>query len=181
MDLSSNKVRPTAPNQMPWIVITCGNKKNDPHGPSYVAEFFDARFPKSGSTLPRTDMPIEEGMPFTWDNYRLDTGIFQLLAPQKAGDDPIAAREHKSALRNFDTPKGFSIQCPQPVAYESRNGITTAQCKDQTFIKRQDWNEFGKVLLGNKVLVEGAAPFFISWESFMSRIHGIQAQRNTNQ
>ncbi len=179
MDLNSSQVRPTAPNQMPWIVITCGNKESDPHGLSYVAEFFDARFSSAGSAMPRTDMPIVESMPFTWDNYRLDIGKFQLLAPQKAGDDPVAAREHKSALRNLDNPEGFSIQCTQPVLYENRTGITTSQCKDRTFIKRQDWNEFGAVLLENKVLVEGAAPFFISWENFMSKIHGLQAQRNS--
>jgi hypothetical protein len=180
MASKSSQIRPTEPNQMPWIVITCGNKENDPHGLSWVAEFFDSRFPSAGYAYPRNDMPQIATQDFSWDCYRQDIGKVQLLPPLKPGDDPVSAREHKSALRNWDTPDGFYIECRQPVMTEKLYGISTSQCKKRTHIRREDWNEFGKVLLESKTLVEGAKPYLISWSFLMRQIHAIQGRNKTN-
>lgn len=180
--VSSNltKVRPTLPEQMPWIVITCGSKDNDPHGLSWVAEFYDARFPDAGHSYPRNDMPINSEGDFTWDCYRMDIGKTQTLAPKRPGDDPVSAREHKSALRTWDSPDGFYMECNHNILYESRQGLRQRPCKKRTLVKREDWNEFGRRLIEHGVIKLGASPYFISWEFLMTSLHAIQTQRIKN-
>lgn len=178
MASKSGPVRPTEPNQMPWLVITCGSKENEPHGLIYVAEFFDSRFANSGSALPRTDMPVDASGPFLWDYYRLDMGRPQTLAADSRGGDPIATREHKSAQLNWDKPEGFTLECRQRVLKESRNGFREVQCKERTNVSREDWNEFGHILLKSKALVEGSTPFHISWAFLFEQITAIRTRRN---
>jgi hypothetical protein len=173
--------RPTESNQMPWIVITCGNKDNEPHGRIVVAEFFDSRFPNAGHALPRTDMHANESDEFKWDFYRLDMGKPILIPPKKPGEDPIAAREHKSALKNWDKPDGFYIQCPKRIAKEGWAGIALKPCKKRTLIRREDWTEFGMRLIESGVLVEGGSPYFLAWDELMPIITSIQNARNRNQ
>jgi hypothetical protein len=144
----------------------------------YVAEFFDSRFATSGSALPRTDMPVDTSGPFLWDYYRLDMGKTQILPPDKQSGDPIATREHKSAQLNWDKPDGFSLECPQRIIQESSNGFREVQCKEKTIVSREDWNEFGQILLKSKTLIEGSNPIFIPWAFLFEQITALKTKRN---
>lgn len=178
MASKSGQVRPTEPNQMPWIVITCGSTDNEPHGRIVIAEFFDSRFANSGSALPRTDMPVDASGAFLWDYYRLDMGKPQILPADSQGGDPIATREHKSAQLNWDKPEGFTLECPQRIIQESSNGFREIQCKEKTSVSREDWNEFGQIWLNSRTLIEGSDPIFVPWTFLFEQITAIKTKRN---
>jgi hypothetical protein len=165
--------------QMPWIVITHGNKQNDPHGRVVVAEFFDSRFDNSGRAMPRLDMTEKsEKGEFTWDCYRLDIAPTNLVAPRKGEADTRSATGNKSGERIFDTPDGFSLECRGLIPKETKNGIEAKACRPRTVVTREDWNEVGEFLMEQKLIVPGQDSYELQWAYLFDLITLIRTRRN---
>jgi hypothetical protein len=171
--------RRVEPNQMPWIVITHGNKQNDPHGRTIIAEFFDSRFDNSGQARPRVDMPEKSSQDaFTWDCYRLDIAPTNLIPPRKGETDTRFATGNKSGERIFDTPDGFSLECRGLISKETKNGIESKPCRPITVVTREDWNEVGTLLIELGHIKPGQESYELTWSFLFGMITRLRKSRN---
>jgi hypothetical protein len=176
---SKQIVNPVGPNQMPSIVITHGNKQNDPHGRVVIAEFFDSRFDNAGRAMPRFDMPAKSSDDeFTWDCYRLDIGPTNLIPARRGESYQRSATDNKSGERIFDTPDGFSLECRGLVFKETQKGMKAKPCRPKTKVTREDWDLVGEFLKSGNLITPGQATYEIEWSFLFALITAIRTQRN---
>lgn len=180
-NIYKNLGRPVQANQMPWIVIYCGNKDNIPHGKSQCIEFFDSRF-DIGRALPRLDMP-EKSMnaEFSWDCYRINIGATNVISNNKTGGENKPSTGYKSGERVWDSPEGFFIECRNNFEKQTARGIQSKQCHQKTWIRRDDWNEVLEILKSDNRLEIGGKECELSWQFLGNLISNIQTRRNAKQ
>jgi hypothetical protein len=178
-------LKPLHADEMPFLVITCGDKgTNGPHGKTEVARFFDSRYEQMlgyGRSLPRLDLPPKGPEDaFTWDCYRIDIGPTVLIQAKNSLADTRAATGFKSGERVWDTPEKIWLECRKQVSQVGRNGeLVKSQCKKRTQISREDWSEVGEFLLQQGFVVQGQRIAEIEWSYLFQLVNAVKKRRRT--
>ena len=144
---------------MPRLEITCGNSNTqDPHAEIVIAAYFDSRF-DLGKALPRLDIQEpSRNNEFTWSHYRQDIGTSKIIPPKNENSDSRITTGYKSGEKIWDTPEFIYLECRKKIWVETNGKRRLKHCHPREKISRADWNEIGRLLMEQEVIVPNPQP-----------------------